>query len=162
MIGNKVSSISVFENNSKRPESSPIVKMFMYLGLVESLGVAFINLIMLLLITCGSDFHIEQHHHIPRIIHAETIEDLQSTSIGLSSKVEFLKNNGLTRTSKLVNTDLRNKIAHLNLSENEIDENGVISKNFQINIKQKYDEFNKTFNIIRKILNEVRFWEDFL
>lgn len=161
LIGGKVSSLQAVQINSKHPELSPIIKMFMYLGLVESLGVAIINFIMLLLIARGSDFHIERFYDVPRIIHAETLEDLQTTSISLSSKLEFLKSNKLTRTSKLVNRDLRNKIAHLKLNKNDIDDNGVISKNFLINNQEKINEFNRRFMIITIILTKSGLWENF-
>jgi hypothetical protein len=116
-------------------------------------------MIILLLIACGKDFHVEGTRDFPTTFHAATVEDLESPSIGLTVKKRFLERCGLNTTAKLIDTCLRNKIAHLNLTENEIDTNGTISLNLQNNIRLKYNRFNRIWMFINFVLNDNQFWE---
>jgi len=140
-------------------KQNTIIDMFVYLGLVESIGAMIIDFAILLLIAYGVDFHVERTHDFPRIIHAETFEDLQSSNISLTSKINFLERHRLEMTAKIVNTDLRNKIAHLNLTSNDLDKEGELSENFLKNIQDKTHTLNLTSMFIISILLEYKIWE---
>lgn len=81
--------------------------------MVESLGNTIVNLVVMLLVADGRDFHIECQHTTPRIKHAMTIKDLEIERVSLTTKLNFLRENGLKKFSSLVDTRLRNIIAHL-------------------------------------------------
>lgn len=66
----------------------------------------------MLLVANGRDFHIESRS-TPRIKHVVSINDLGKERVPLRTKLNFLKDNGVTVLSSVVDTDLRNSIAHL-------------------------------------------------
>lgn len=153
-IGGKLSSIHQLELKPENPQLVSMFKMFEYLGLVESLGSVFVDLILLMLIAYGKAFHIERIYDFPRIIHAETLDDLHKTN--LATKLSFLEECGLKKTSELINRDLRNDIAHLNF---DISEDGVITLDKRvIDIDKKIDEIRKMIMIIHYLLTEKGFW----
>lgn len=90
-----------------------IHQTFMYLGIVESLGNTVVDLVVMLLVANGRDFHIECRHTTPRIKHAMTIRDLEKERVPLTTKLNFLRDNGLKTFASLADTNLRNVIAHL-------------------------------------------------
>lgn len=91
-----------------------VFELFSYLGLVESLGNCYVDILVMLLVANGKTFHIESMHNTPRIKHVESIDDLRESSLSLRTKLNFLKENGLSVFSSLVDSQLRNDIAHLN------------------------------------------------
>jgi hypothetical protein len=92
---------------------SDVFYLFIYLGLVESLGNSVIDLIVLLLVANGKDFHIECQYTTPRIKHALSIQDLETEKVPLTTKLNFLRDNDLSFLASLVDTELRNTVAHL-------------------------------------------------
>jgi len=136
---------------------STVIGLFRYLGLVESLGAQLVDLLILLLVANGYEFHVEREHEVPRIIHATTLKDLRNAFLG--PKVRFLKRCKLKRTAKIIDVDLRNSIAHLDF---EINEKGQISAKSQgkrkkeINIYQKINEFIRKWTMINFMLNEIQ------
>jgi hypothetical protein len=88
--------------------------LFSYLGLVEILGNSFSDILVLLLVTTGIEFHIERMYMMPRIKHASHLEDLKKTPLRI--KLDFLDENGLKSFASVFNTDLRNAIAHMNFT----------------------------------------------
>jgi virulence-associated protein VapD len=92
---------------------SDLFYVFSYLGLVESLGNSIVDLLVLLLVANGRDFHIECLRTTPRIKHALTIEDLEKEKVPLTTKLNFMRDNNLRFIASLIDTDLRNTIAHL-------------------------------------------------
>lgn len=101
---------------------STVIGLFRYFGLVESFGAQLVDLLVLLLVANGYEFHVEREHEVPRIIHATSLKDLRNAFLG--PKVRFLERCKLKTTSKIVDVDLRNSIAHLDF---EIDENEKVS-----------------------------------
>ncbi len=69
---------------------------FVYLGLVESIGSLYVDFLVLLVVACGQDFHVEsmQSNHILK--HAVTFADLEEGKVALATRLAFLKNNGIT------------------------------------------------------------------
>jgi len=134
-----------------------VIGLFRYLGLVESIGAQLVDLLVLLLVTNGHEFHVERIHEVPRIVHAISLKDLRNAFLGI--KVRFLERCGLKKTAKIVDVDLRNSIAHLNF---EVNRNGRISARSQgedkkeINIHQKINEFNRRFMMLFLIFNEIQ------
>ena len=100
--------------NKEYPKiTSQIYQTFIYLGVVESLGNTIVDLVVMLLVANGRDFHIECQHTTPRIKHATAIRDLEKERVPLTTKLNFLRDNGLKTFSSLVDSNLRNIIAHL-------------------------------------------------
>lgn len=97
---------------SQKVTSDPFY-LFIYLGIVESLGNSVVDLAVLLLVANGRDFHIECQHTTPRIKHAQSIEDLETERVPLTTKLNFIKDNNLNCLASLIDTDLRNDVAHL-------------------------------------------------
>ena len=104
----------LFAKHSGLPaDASPSLKdtvyeLFSHVVLVESLGKCILDMLVMLLVANGRDFHI---HKGRRIEHVNKIEELNKVFLG--NKVFFLKDNGIKELTKLVNTELRNKISHL-------------------------------------------------
>lgn len=105
------------------------MKMFQYLGYVESLGVTLIDVLVFLLIAKGHQLHVERFHDRPRISHVSSFKELRYAK--LASKLGFLESNELENVAKLVNRELRNDIAHLNFS---IDGKGKIDTSHRKNL----------------------------
>jgi hypothetical protein len=103
--------------------SEQVFDLFVYLGLVESLGNCIVDILVMLLVANGIDFHIESRHSTPRIKHLSLMDELEKEKIPLSMKLNFLKDNKVVHFASIVDNKLRNDIAHLNF---EIKENGII------------------------------------
>lgn len=151
--------IQIYEQLKKEPSKRrllTVIGLFRYLGLVESIGALHIDLLILLLVAGGKHFHVERGHDVPRVVHATYLKDLRRAT--LASKISFLERNKLKETSKMVDVDLRNSIAHLDF---RIDNQGKVSARSQgklekkIDIFQKLNKFNRKFIMISWILTEV-------
>jgi hypothetical protein len=105
--------VRVFLDIGTAKVESDLFYVFSYLGIVESLGNAIVDLLVLLLVANGRDFYIECLHTSPRIKHVLKIEDLEEERVPLTTKLNFLRDNGLRFAASLIDTDLRNTIAHL-------------------------------------------------
>jgi hypothetical protein len=103
-----------FEGISKSPINEQVLDLFFFLGLVESYGNCYVDLLVMLIIANGRDFHIESLHSTPRIRHVTSITDLQNEKVPLTTKLHFLKDNNLATFSSVMDSQLRNDIAHLN------------------------------------------------
>jgi len=113
-----VSELKRSPHQNEKQES--LKKLFAYLGRAESLGVTLIDMAVLLLIANGYDFHIESER-MPRIRHAFTFKDIERVST--TAKLNFLRDHNMRTLSKMVDTKLRNMIAHLSFT---IDDQGTI------------------------------------
>ena len=111
---------SVISKVSK-PKVESLMKMFQYLGYVESIGVTLIDMFILLLIANGHQLHVERLRGWPRILHVSSFKELEHAN--LASKLGFLEMNGMENVVKLIDRNLRNDIAHFNFS---IDDKGKI------------------------------------
>ena len=146
-------SLTYIEHEAKAdPRAVSTIKLFIYLGLVEMYGVDLLNSLILLLIASGRTLHIEREHGTPRVIHASTLDHLQSTGVTLATKLKFLEENGLSAIARLIDRDLRNDIAHLNF---EIEDNGKIRTNHSgnVDIDQKIEKFNRIFRVVMTMMN---------
>jgi len=84
-----------------------------YLLETEIMGTALIDRVLLLLIGKGTDFHLEPDYNHRYTRHAKTLEDLQAPYLSLAIKQDFLEANDITLFSKMIDRNLRNKIAHV-------------------------------------------------
>lgn len=146
----------LFQELQARPENRrllAVLNLYRYLGLVESLGVALLDLIVWLLVANGRDLHVERVHDVPRIVHVAKFKDLDSRNVTLGMKLGFLERNELKKTSKFIDRNLRNDIAHLDFS---IDNVGKISTGHSndVNIYERIDTFIRNFMKINLILTE--------
>lgn len=95
-----------------------LIELFAYMGFVEILGNLIVNIIVMLFVANGRDFHIEcRGYRTPRIKHAISIEkDLEQEIIPLGTKLNFLRDNGITELTSVIDSRLRNDIAHMKFS----------------------------------------------
>jgi hypothetical protein len=87
--------------------------MFSYLGLVEILGTALADILIMLLVANGIDFHIDSSWKSPNIKHALTLKDLEGKYVPLGLKLSFLRENGILTLCSIIDTKTRNQIAHM-------------------------------------------------
>lgn len=132
------------------PKARSMAKMLTYLGLVESLGVTFMDMALMLLILNGK----EMHTRGPHTKHVTSLRELQK--LDLAYKQQFLKSHELYLFLKLVNRKLRNEIAHLKF---RIQEDGTIesSEGSKVDIDNVIERFWKTLNEIISIFDEIGF-----
>jgi len=132
------------------PKSKPMIKMLVYLGLVESLGTTFIDMALILLIANGK----EMHTRGPYINHVTSLKELRK--LDLAYKLAFLKRHKLPLFLKIVDRKLRNDIAHLKF---KIDCDGAIrnSKGSSVDIDEVIQKFWKAMSEIESIFDEVGF-----
>lgn len=88
--------------------------LFMYLGLIESVGNTLVDIIIMLIVANGIDFHIECRNR--RIKHTTSIKDLEKERVPLSYKMEFLEDNGIKTLTSIIDSHIRNQIAHLSFT----------------------------------------------
>ena len=88
--------------------------LFNYIGFIETVGNSIIDIIIMLVIANGTDFHIESEYKTPRIRHVKHIFDLDD--VPLTTKLNFLRENGIKALPSVVDSKLRNDIAHLNFT----------------------------------------------
>jgi hypothetical protein len=99
------------------PESASMNKMLVYLGLVESLGNALANMVLMLLIANGQEIHTRS----PPIRHVKCLDELED--LDMSNKMKHLDSEGLVVFKDILNQSIRNIVAHLKFT---IDKQGVI------------------------------------
>ena len=133
-------------------KSAEFLAAIVYLVSVEVIGNAFVDRALLLLIASGCDLHLEPDFEHRYVRHATSLEDLESPSLSLSTKLDFLECNGLPFFSKWIDRTLRNKIAHLDFT---IDEKG----NFRIgqkrsDLEQKRNTFIQYMLAVKWVFNE--------
>ena len=123
------------------------IDTIMYLFEVEVSANLIIDILILLLSAKGHFFHIEPDRNHLFIRHAVSIEDLESTSVTLGMKRNFLIKHDIRCVKKYVKNSLRNKIAHMQF---EIDEDGKF-------FKYKYEgkELKKKQEDIERRLDEI-------
>lgn len=100
---------------------SALSLLFLYLGAVESIGNSVVDILVLLLVANGRDFHIEcRGYRTPRIRHVLSIEkDLEKERVPLGTKLSFLRENGIETVTSIIDSELRNNIAHLKFDVKE-------------------------------------------
>jgi len=132
------------------PKSKPMIKMLVYLGLVESLGTTFIDMALMLLIANGKDMHTRR----PYINHVTSLKELRK--LDLAYKLRFLKKHGLPLFRKVVDRELRNDIAHLKF---KIKGEGSImdSGGRLVDIDEVIERFWKTIMDIQSLFDEIGF-----
>jgi hypothetical protein len=90
-----------------------IFLLYQYLGMVESLGNCIVDILVMLLVANKRDFHIESMQ-TPRIRHVYSLDDLEKAKVPLTMKLNFLRDNGIKTYPSIIDSKLRNDIAHFN------------------------------------------------
>lgn len=122
-----------------------VLDILMYLFEVEVSANFIVDVLIMLLSVKGKVFHIEPDDKHYFIRHATSIEDLQSPSVTLGMKLNFLKRNDLGCVKKYVDNTLRNNIAHMNF---KIDEEGNFLKN-EYGKEKQVDIWDKLIKLIQ-------------
>lgn len=115
-------SILQVENISISETKDKVYMLFVYLGTIEGIGNSVADILVMLLVANAIDFHIECQHRTPRIKHVSSLKDLEEERVPLTTKLNFLRDNGISELTRIIDSELRNAIAHLkfDLKENEI------------------------------------------
>ena len=92
--------------------------LYTYLGMVESLGNWTANILIMLLIASGKDFHIKT----PIMRHVYSLDDLEEKYVPLKMKLNFLREFGIKTYPSIFDNKLRNDIAHFKfkIENNEV------------------------------------------
>jgi len=83
-----------------------------YLTSIETNGNLAVNLMLLLLTADGDYIHLQPDRKHLYIRHAIRLKDLETPSLSLGNKLDFLISHGLVFFKEWINTTLRNRIAH--------------------------------------------------
>jgi hypothetical protein len=86
---------------------------FLYLGIVEMGGNLLADLVITYLIATGHDFHLECAYRTPRIKHLTSLKELEEERVPLATKLNFIEDCGITIFKSIIDTQLRNDIAHM-------------------------------------------------
>lgn len=130
-------------------EYESMSKMLVYLGLVESLGVALADIVLILLIANEREVHTRG----PLTKHVTKARELEK--IDLAYKLDFLEDEGLDLFRKFINRDVRNHIAHLKFT---IQDNGEIRKRdgSPIDIDVNISRFWGGVDILMLVFEDIR------
>lgn len=107
------------EEISKLGSKGDLYTLFAYFGIIESWGNALSDFVVMLLVANGRDFHIECRHTTPRIKHAHSIKDLERERVPLTTKLNFMKENGVSQLASIIDNKFRNDFAHMKFSVKE-------------------------------------------
>jgi hypothetical protein len=118
---------------------------FLYLGFVESAGNNDIDFLVMLLVANGVNFHIECRYGTPRIKHAYSMKDLEKERVPLTTKLNFLRENGIKTLPSILDSQLRNDIAHFKF---EVRPDGIYIRKRRVKDLFKND-FTKLTTAIR-------------
>jgi hypothetical protein len=138
------------------PKAKSLLDAIECLSDVELIGNVFVDMTILLLIAKGRDLHMEPDYKHRYTRHATSLEDLESPTLPLSIKLDFLESNGLPFFTKWIDRDLRNKIAHLNF---EIDNDGKFflltrKGRKEVNLSEKIQNFTSYLAAVRHVFHE--------
>lgn len=130
--------------------------MFVYLGLIESLGNCIVEMACMLLIANGRDFHIQRRFGIPRIKHVDSIKDFEKEKVPLGMKLAFLEGNNVTELASVIDTEIRNSVAHLDfdIRKESIYIKGKPAVDLLWNEMKKLDKVIKTTGVLLNKLAE--------
>lgn len=87
---------------------------FFHLGLIEITGNFLADFVILHLTANGHDFHIECAYRTPRMKHVVYLKELEEERVTLATKLNFIEDCGITVLKSIIDTKLRNDIAHMN------------------------------------------------
>lgn len=104
---------------SKLKARDIIYLLFLYFGITESIGNRITDYLVMLLVANGRHFHIERIYGTPKIKHAESLDELEKERVSLTTKLNFLKEGGISESVSAIDSELRNAIAHLKISVKE-------------------------------------------
>jgi len=138
--------INIGKSQEKRKDKT-LIDAIMYLLEVEVISNLVIDILIMMLVAKGHIFHIEADEEYLFARHAVSIEDLNSSSVTLGMKVNYLQKNSVDCITKYVDKNLRNRIAHMDF---EIDENGdfFIHEKKGKKKKKRYDIFSKLEKLV--------------
>lgn len=142
------------EVNYASDRNKAMSKMLAYLGLVESIGTAVINIILLALALNGKEVHTRG----PYTRHVKTYSELEDLDLGY--KMDFLKKEGVEIMGQYIKRDIRNIIGHLKFT---IEDNGTIRGpgNNPIQIDKHIKEFWEGIDIIKRVFVDLDFFRNF-
>lgn len=143
------------EDLPKRRKAENIVNAFGYLAAVETIASIYVDLAILILIAKGHDLHLGPDRKHNYVRHAASLEDLESPTLSLSMKLDFLDLNGFPFFSKWIDRDLRNKIAHLDF---DFDQHGNLlltnGETKMIKLVEKMVSFTEYHNVVAAVFAE--------
>jgi len=117
----EMTSKGLIESRQEVPNVTRITFLhpFYYLGYVESIGNALTNMVVMILVACGIDFHVVKGKW--RVKHITSIKELEKERVSLTRKLDFLKENGIKEFSNAIDSRLRNSIAHMDFQIRDVE-----------------------------------------
>jgi len=128
-----------------------LYSLFIYLGMVESVGKKMIDILVLVLVANGHVFRANRTT-------PSTMQELDDDCIPLGTKLAFLKREGLPKVASVIDKQFRNDIAHLNfqIRDNAAYINGVdASGTALINLYKLSDGVEIIDNLLVKLDTEM-------
>ena len=127
-----------------------------YLFYVEIFGNFYVNLAILLSVGNTHALHLMPDHEHRFIRHATSLKDIESPTLSLASKLDFLKSCKIPLFKKWIDTTLRNKIAHADFT---IDDEGNLSYEDKkgtktTDLKREMSLFNEWLDAISEAFRE--------
>jgi len=140
----------------KEPRAKTALEALTYLTQIELVGSGLIDVTILLLVAKGVDLHLEPDYEHRYTRHVTSPEDLDSPSLPLSVKLDYLKLNGLPLFAKFIDKDMRNRIAHADF---EIDDDGrlfLLTKKGkkEVDMAQKLGSIHDYVTAVAKVITE--------
>jgi hypothetical protein len=129
-----------------------LMTAFAYLLRLEVLTTFFVDLTLLLIIDERICLHLDPDDTHKFVRHASSLEDIESPSLPLSRKLDFLETHNVTIFKDYIDRDLRNKIAHGNfLVDNDgnfclISKKGNVMKKDLKQVIMKLTDFTGTIS----------------
>jgi len=134
-------------------------ELFAYLGTAETLGNTIVDIVVMLVIANGRDFHIDCEYRTPRVRHVEKISDLYKVS--LATKLNFLRDNGIKILPSMVDSKLRNDIAHLNFKfDPDTEEIFIRNKPADMVLHEGFKGLNMVFEIYDELHKLGKFFKN--
>ena len=133
--------------------------LFNYLGFVETIGNGIVDIIIMLVIANGIDFHVESEYKTPRIRHVKHIFDLDDAP--LRTKLNFLRENGIKTLPSVIDSKLRNDIAHLNfIFDPDTKETTLRGRPVKTVVNEGFKRFMLIFAVIGELERLEALWKD--
>lgn len=136
---------------------SGLMDAFSYILRIEVIATYFIDLTLLLLVGEGACIHLNPDNKHNYVRHATSLQDIESPSLSLYVKLDFLETHDIKIFKKNIDRNLRNSIAHGFFF---VDDNGnfyiIDSKGKKIkkDLKQKIKQLDEFLNAMLIVFSD--------
>lgn len=130
------------------PKESTLLRVFLYLLVVEAHICNHLNFITYLLVTTGHDLYTLTRRKYVK----DDVDEIRK--VEMSTKIQFLKHHGFSALTKEYDSTFRNDIAHHNY---KVDEKGVMwIRGKAVDLESKYVTARRIIDFTFEFLKEIR------